>query len=176
MRLIDYSHTGVNIVEHILQCVTEYGMLSKVFSITLDNASANDSAMTELTPNLMLYVCGSANVAGLMHQRCVCHIINLIVKSGLKRIKEKLEDFHRTIFWLNSTNQRIASFKSFRIAHGIRHCKFGLDMDVLKHLVSYKTIFFVYVNANYQVGGEPLLTDKHWYVVEHMLNFLSGWR
>jgi hypothetical protein len=28
-----------------------------------------------------------------MHQCYACHIINLIVKSGLKRIKEKLEDF-----------------------------------------------------------------------------------
>jgi hypothetical protein len=175
LRLIDCSHTGVNIVEYILQVVTEYGMLSNVFSITLDNASA----MTELTPNLLPYVCGSANAARLMHQHCACHIINLIVKSGLKRIKEKVEDFHRAISWLNSSNQCIASFKSFCIAHGARPRKFGLDMDVrwnatyllLKHLVPYKTTFSMYVSANYQVGGEPLLTDEHWYVAEHMLNF-----
>jgi hypothetical protein len=49
--------------------------------------------MTELTKKLMSYVCGSANTAGLMHQRCACHIINLIIKFGLKHIKEKLEDF-----------------------------------------------------------------------------------
>jgi hypothetical protein len=71
-------HTGVNIVEHILQVVSEYGILLKVFSITLDNASANASAMTELTPKLVTYVCGSANVAGLLYQRCARHIINLI--------------------------------------------------------------------------------------------------
>jgi hypothetical protein len=87
--LIDCSNTGVNIAEHILQVVSEYGMISKVFSITLNNASA----MTELTPKLVPYICGSANVVGLMHQCYACHIINLIVKSGLKRIKEKLEDF-----------------------------------------------------------------------------------
>lgn len=181
MRLIDCSHSGVNIAERILQVVSEYGMISKVFSITLDNASANAYAMTELTPKLVPYVCGSANVAGLMHQRCACHIINLIVKSGLKRIKEKLEDFRRAISWLNSSNQRIASFKSFCIAHGIRPRKFGLDMDVrwnatylmLKHLMPYKNTFSVYVSANYQVGGEPLLTEEHWYVAEHMLKFLG---
>jgi hypothetical protein len=76
-------------------------MISKVFSITLDNASANASAMIELTPKLVSYVCGFANTAGLMHQHCACHIIN---KSGLKRIKEKLEDFRRAISWLNSSN------------------------------------------------------------------------
>jgi hypothetical protein len=59
--------------------------------------------MTELTPKLVPYVRGSANAAGLMHQHCACHIINLIVKSGLKRIKVKLEDFRRAISWLNSS-------------------------------------------------------------------------
>jgi hypothetical protein len=35
MRLIDCSHTGANIVDHILQVISEYDMTSKVFSITL---------------------------------------------------------------------------------------------------------------------------------------------
>jgi hypothetical protein len=30
----------------------------------------------------------------------------------------------------------------------------------------------VFISANYPIGGEPLLTDDHWYVVEHMLKFL----
>jgi hypothetical protein len=44
--------------------------------------------MTKLIPNLVPYVCGSANYSSLLHQCCACHIINLIVKSGLKHIKE----------------------------------------------------------------------------------------
>jgi hypothetical protein len=44
---------------------------------------------------------------------------------------------------------------------------------MLKHLMPYKTTFSVYVSANYQVGGEPLLIDEHWYVAEHMLKFLG---
>jgi hypothetical protein len=47
MRLIDCSHTGINIAERIMQVISEYNMSSKVFSITLDNASANACAMTE---------------------------------------------------------------------------------------------------------------------------------
>jgi hypothetical protein len=152
-------------------------MTSKVFSITLDNASTNASAMNELTSRLVPYVSGSA----LLHQRCACHIINLIVKSGLKRNKEKLEDFHKAIFQLNSFNQRIASFKSFCIAQGVLSSKFGLDMDVrwnatdlmLKHVVSYKNTFSVFISANYPIASESLLTDDHWYVVEHMLKFLG---
>jgi hypothetical protein len=130
MRLIDCSHTGVNIDERILQVISEYNMNSKVFSITLDNASANAYAMSELTPSLVLYVSGSAIPSALLHKRCVCHIINLIVKSRLKCIKEKLEDFCKAISWLNSSNRRIASFKSFCIAQGVYPRKFSLDMDV----------------------------------------------
>jgi hypothetical protein len=50
MRFIDCSHTGANIIEHILQVISEYGMTSKVSSITLDNASANACALTQLVP------------------------------------------------------------------------------------------------------------------------------
>ena len=65
-----------------------------------------------------------------MHHCCACHIINLIVKSGLKRLKPYTEDFRTTINFLNSSNQRIALFKEYYNAKGVRPRKFGLDMDV----------------------------------------------
>ena len=85
----------------------------------------------------------------LVHQRYACHIINLIVKSGLKRFKPYTEDFRTAINFLNSFNQRIAMFKNYCTAQGVRPRKFGLDMDVrcnatylmLKHLVPYKHVF-----------------------------------
>jgi hypothetical protein len=130
IREVHCFHSGVNIAEHILQVISEYNMNSKVFSLTLDNASANASAMTKLIPHLVPDVTGSAIASILLHQRCACHIINLIVKSRLKHIKEKYEDFRRVISWLNSSNQHIASFKFFCIAQGVHPCKFSLDMDV----------------------------------------------
>jgi hypothetical protein len=98
-RLIDCSHSGVNIVERISLVLSEYDLTSKVLSVTLDNASANASVMDYLTPSPSSYV-GST----LLHQRCACHIINLIVKSGLKHLKTYLEDFMTTISFLNSSN------------------------------------------------------------------------
>ena len=66
----------------------------------------------------------------LVHQRCACHIINLIVKSGLKRFKSYTEKFRTTINLLNSSNQGIAMFKNYYTAQGVRPRKFVLDMDV----------------------------------------------
>jgi hypothetical protein len=46
LRLIEVSHSGVNIVERIVIVVEEYGLVNKIFFVTLDNASSNTSAMT----------------------------------------------------------------------------------------------------------------------------------
>jgi hypothetical protein len=175
-RLIDCSHSGVNIAERISLELADYELTSKVLSVTLDNASANASTMDELTPSLSSYI-GSS----LLHQRCACHIINLIVKSGLKRLETYLEDFRTAISFLNSSNQRIASFKSYCLAAGVRSRKFGLDMNIrwnstylmLKHLVLYKDTFSVFIHTNYKGGSSMLLTQDHWYVAEHILKFLE---
>ena len=186
-RLVNCKHTGENIADSIASVVEEFGLVDKVFAITLDNASSNSKAYdilqavfcgylgsypapTRDDPNLVKYM--------LVHQRCACHIINLIVKSGLKRVKPYTEDFRTAINFLNSSNQRIALFKNFCTARGIRPRKFGLDMDVrwnstylmLKHLLPYKEVFSVFINSNY---GSELLTANHWYVAEHIMVFLK---
>jgi hypothetical protein len=79
MRSMDYAHTHVNIVEHILQVISEYNMVSNVFSITLDNAFVNTSDVTELTHHLLPYVgskTGSSGGLPLSPSRS-CHIIFL---------------------------------------------------------------------------------------------------
>jgi hypothetical protein len=156
--------------------LSEYDLITKVLSVTLDNASANASAIDYLTPSLSSYV-GST----VLHRRCACHIINLIVKFGLKRLKMHLEDFRIAISFLNSSNQRIASFKSFCLAAVIRPHKFGLDIDVrwnstylmLKDLLPYKDTFSVFIHTNYRGASGTLLTPDHWYVAEHILQFLE---
>ena len=154
LRLIEVSHSGENIASRIAAVVEEYGLIDKIFSVTLDNASFNARAMNTLTLMFAGYLGpdpspvpdnpGNRNHS-LVHQRCACHVINLIVKSGLKRLKPYTEDFRTAISFLNSSNQRIAMFKNYCIAQGVRPRKFGLDMDVrwnatylmLKHLVPY---------------------------------------
>ena len=139
--------------------IEEYGLIDKVFFITLDNASSNARAMSTLTPLFTGYLDANPSPEpvdpskvnySLVHQHCACHIINLIVKSSLKRFKPYLEDLRSAINFLNSSNQRIAMFKNYCTAIDVRPRKFGLDIDVrwnatylmLKHLVPYKDIFF----------------------------------
>ena len=187
LRLIDVSHSGDNIADRIASVVEEFGLIDKVFSVSLDNASANSRAYEILQPMFFGYL-GSYPAPTptdpnkvqylLVHQRCACHIINLIVKSGMKRLKPYTEDFRTAISFLNSSNQRIALFKNYCKAQGLRPRKFGLDMDVrwnstflmLKHLLPYKEVFDVFITSNY---GCTLLTAQHWHVAEQIMIFLE---
>ena len=100
----------------------------------------------------------------VVHQRRACHIINLIVKSGLKRLKPYIEVFRTAINFQNSSNQHIAQFKNYCNAKGVRPRKFALDMDVrwnstylmLKHLMPYRSMFSVFINTH---SGYPLLNE-----------------
>jgi hypothetical protein len=187
LRLIEVKHSGENIADRIASVVDEFGLMDKIFSVSLDNASANTRAHEILQPVFFGYL-GSYPAPTrenpnkvkylLVHQRCACHIINLIVKTGFKRVKTYLEDFRTAINFLNSSNQRIALFKNYCNAQGLRPRKFGLDMDVrwnstylmLKHLLPYKEVFNVFINSNY---GSTLLTPQHWHNAEQIMAFLE---
>ena len=102
LRLIEVKHTGENIAERVACVVEEFGLIDKVFSVTLDNPSSNAKAMETLTPMFASYlgldltpepVDPSKRKYSLVHQRCACYIVNLIIKSSLKRFKPYTEDF-----------------------------------------------------------------------------------
>lgn len=51
-RMMDESHTGDAIANHILEVVRDFEIDGKILSITLDNASANTTAIDILTPSV----------------------------------------------------------------------------------------------------------------------------
>ncbi|CAO2148769.1 unnamed protein product [Urochloa humidicola] len=195
LRLIDCAHTGANIAKRVETVIAQFGLTDKVFAVTLDNAASNSRAMSQLIPKFVGYLGpdpepldnavnrdNDTALRGLLHQRCACHIINLIVKSGLKRIKSYLEAFRSAISYLNSSNLRIGEFHNYCLVKGFNPRKFGLDMDVrwnstylmLKHLLPYKSPFSTFIAANYGlVNGQPLLSEGHWTVAEKIMEFLE---
>ena len=55
----------------------DYRLEKRVIAIIFDNATSNNRAIELLKPKIGGYH------SELLHQRCACHIINLIVKSGI---------------------------------------------------------------------------------------------
>jgi hypothetical protein len=192
LRPIEVAHTGYNIAERVELVANDYGITDKIFAIVLDNASSNKTAMEVLKLVFSSYIghlipMPSRNEYDLsaifLHQRCGCHIINLIVKSYLKRLQPYLEDFRTTITFLNASNQCIASRKQYCLSVGVRPRKFGVDMDVrwnstflmLKHLVPYQSTFSVWIRTNHPCKADWsfLLSDNHWSITEKLLSFLQ---
>jgi hypothetical protein len=181
--LIDVSHSEQNIADRVIYVLADYGLTEKVFAVTLDNASSNVSAIRILRPLLSKYLgievltdndrneTDNAVSTLFMHQRCACHIINLIVKETLNALQPLIEAFRTAISFLNSSNQRISTYKSYCIATGVRPRKFQLDIEVrwnstylmLKHLFPHQTPFTTFMHTHYPrcEGGKLLLTNEH---------------
>ncbi|KAM3221312.1 hypothetical protein P3L10_020580 [Capsicum annuum] len=82
-------HTRVELAATIYDCLKKWGIDRKVFSITLDNATNNDSLQTILKGHLGLQkslLCDGE----FFHVRCSAHILNLIVQEGLKVANDAL--------------------------------------------------------------------------------------
>jgi hypothetical protein len=55
-KLIDCSHSGINIAEHVETVISQFGFKDKGFSITLDNAYSNASTMSKLISKFIGYL------------------------------------------------------------------------------------------------------------------------
>ena len=172
-ELIDVSHTGSNIANKIITVVNQFNLSDNFFAITLDNASSNAKAMTYLTPTLSQYA-----ASWLLHQRCACHVLNLIAKCALKHLDKNLNNIRLAMSWVNASNPRIASYRRFCEAGNSRPHMLNLDMDVrwnstydmLKIVIPDKRNLTLFVNSNY---GTILLTEQDWHAAEVLLDFLE---
>ncbi|WJX09507.1 cellulase [Trifolium repens] len=89
------SHRGEVIGKKIEKCL-EGWMIDKVFTITVDNASSNDLAISYLKNRMEDW--NSHPLKGeYLHVRCCAHILNLVVGDGLK-----LKDMHTSISKIRS--------------------------------------------------------------------------
>ncbi|KAL4572740.1 hypothetical protein LXL04_019523 [Taraxacum kok-saghyz] len=100
------THKGEDMVRELLVCIHEWGM-KKVMSMTVDNAKSNDVAIKYLVKKLPnVYDNGNQ-----FHIRCMAHIINLIVKMGLKRQNYHVECVQNAVKYIRGSMQRIKKFK-----------------------------------------------------------------
>ncbi|CAD6254074.1 unnamed protein product [Miscanthus lutarioriparius] len=86
------GHRGEDIGRSLENCLAEWG-IDKVFTITVDNSSANNNAIKYM--RRVLNESKGCFVEGeYLHMRCAAHIINLIVGDGLKEIDKSIQHVH----------------------------------------------------------------------------------
>ena len=121
------SHRGEAIGKTIEKCLRDWG-IDKVFTITVDNATSNDVAISYLKKKLN-NLGTSIQEGKFIHLRCIAHILNLIVSDGLKEMNELVARVRRAVRYVRQSPARLAKFKECALVEKIQS-KSSLCLDV----------------------------------------------
>ena len=102
-------HSGIALAKKIYSLASNWGIEKKLFTITLDNASTNDSCVHILKNQLKLK--GALVHDGILfHVRCCSHILNLIVQDGLKEIDVSMDRIRECVKYVKGSQVRKIKF------------------------------------------------------------------
>ncbi|GAB4833632.1 hypothetical protein Ancab_039952 [Ancistrocladus abbreviatus] len=104
------SHRGEAIGKIIEQCLLEWG-IEKVMTITVDNASSNDVAISYLKKKIINWR-GIVLNGEFLHMRCVAHIINLAVNDSLKLVADSITRIRNVVRYVRQSPARFKKFKA----------------------------------------------------------------
>jgi hypothetical protein len=113
-RVLNFSfmplqHNGISLCEKTYNMLEELRIETKVFSITLDNASSNDVCVGLLRNQLNIkkaLLCEGE----FFHIRCCAHILHLIVQDGLKEIDSVLQKIRDSVKYVRGSQMRKQNF------------------------------------------------------------------
>ncbi|KAL4573396.1 hypothetical protein LXL04_020199 [Taraxacum kok-saghyz] len=110
-RCIEYPHDTETLFRHIVDCILDWKLEGKLFSMVLDNASVNDAMVRSL--RVWLRERSAVPLEGkLFHVRCSAHILNLIVQDGLKVIGEFIHKVRETVKYLKRSPYATQKFNN----------------------------------------------------------------
>ncbi|KAI5313974.1 hypothetical protein L3X38_043150 [Prunus dulcis] len=106
------NHKGNSIGKLLESCLLDWDM-KKILTITADNASSNTKAIDYLKSKMGHWGNGSLLLEGkYMHIRCCAHIVNLIVRDGLKKLEKSILCIRNAVKYVRSSPKRLEDFKS----------------------------------------------------------------
>ncbi|XP_049933113.1 zinc finger BED domain-containing protein RICESLEEPER 2-like isoform X2 [Nymphaea colorata] len=172
-------HNANSLCEALLDCISKWNIQSKLFSITADNCSTNDSAITTLTRNL-----GRRHLIPMqgqhLHIRCGAHILNLMVQDGMQDLHDTISKVRESVKYVKGSPKRLHSFKVCIRTVGLIGTK-KLTYDVptrwnstyimLRDALFYKDAFqhLVFVDPNYI----NLPSEDEWSYATTLCQFLK---
>ncbi|CAK8566726.1 unnamed protein product [Lathyrus sativus] len=102
------SHSGEVIVNTFAKCLDNWG-LNYVLSVTVDNEASNDRGIENLKKRLRLRNDLVLN-GDHFHTRCCAHVMNLVVKKGLKEIDISVSRIRGAVKYVKSSLGREHKF------------------------------------------------------------------
>ena len=91
-------HTHEVIGDELYDSLVDWNIDEKVSTITLDNCSSNDATIPYLVRKI-----GKTKLMAdgkFLHMHCCAHILNMIFKDGLEKLKDAIENFRDSVaYW-----------------------------------------------------------------------------
>ncbi|XP_031094411.1 zinc finger BED domain-containing protein RICESLEEPER 1-like [Ipomoea triloba] len=177
------SHRGEYIAKALETCLLEWG-LKNIFTVTVDNASSNDTVMGFFKKKLLSWGVSSVK-CNYVHMRCIAHVLNLIVQDGLKDVDSSVKKVRDAVRYVRNSPARLKKFRDLADLIGVE-AKSSLTLDVptrwnstylmLKNAVTYQKVFDAYEENDSSFStdlGEFVPDFMDWYSVEHMVKLLK---
>lgn len=170
-------HTVECLSQVLVKCLWDWDVDKKLSTITLDSCTTNEAMVDRvkgMIPTESMVLNGK-----FFHMRCAAHILNLIVKDGLKVIEGGIGKIRESVSYWSSSPKRLKTFEM--TAHQLQivcERKLVLDcptrwnstFDMLDVAVMYKNVFsrLQHCESHYKC----LPSDKEWELAEKMLDYL----
>jgi len=174
-KQISFPHNSFAVQDGITACLTEWDLVDRVFTVTLDNASVNNRAIRDLRAALgaQMFFKGEH-----IHVRCAAHVLNIMVQAGLQVIPNAVGRVRDIIKVVTSTPSRLQTFNSIVQALGLKG-KSGLVLDVphrwnatydmLNEALKYKAALNRFAAEQYQ----DVPSELDWQKAESLHEFLE---
>ncbi|KAL0340775.1 UNVERIFIED_CONTAM: putative AC transposase [Sesamum radiatum] len=184
------THKGDDVGLLIEKCLLDWG-IDRIFTITVDNTSSNDTIVAYLRRKFVNQ--GTAVLGGkFLHMRCVAHIVNLIVKDGLKELNESIERVRTVVRYVLQSLAKLKKFNNFVVEEKVES-KRSLCLDVptrwdsiytmLETAVIFQRVFERYEMSDADFRGDfmpdgpygkiGLPTKYDWDMVERFVKVLQ---
>ncbi|KAL0349999.1 UNVERIFIED_CONTAM: hypothetical protein Sradi_4149100 [Sesamum radiatum] len=130
-------HRGLEIVDAILRFLDDWDIQSKIHTVSVDNASANDSAIFHLKTYAQrkkkLFCEGK-----LFHVRCCAHILNLIAQDGIFEIKDMVEVILDSVEYVRRSDAKL--FPERKLVDDCR-TRWNSTYEMLSNAITFKDVF-----------------------------------
>ena len=143
----------------------------KVISLTLDNASSNDVAASNLRDKFV-----ARKVPGFIphhfHVRCCAHIVNLVVNDGLQPLLPFINQLRETVKYLKKSTSHLFKFvevcKTLNMKMGAGLCldvstRWSSTYKMFDACTPYMAAFHEYADHDHKYKWEPSHADWNMY-------------
>ncbi|KAL6571302.1 hypothetical protein OROHE_002945 [Orobanche hederae] len=107
---VEERHIGAKLLDTFIASVVRWFIEKKLFSLTLDNASANEVCVKEVIAGLEK-ICPLVCDGLFFHVRCANHILNLVARDGLAAIASVIKNIRAFVVAIKSSPLQWEEFK-----------------------------------------------------------------